>query len=119
MFFSDEDRARMIRLERMVRIILRMEDFMAGSLDRLRAAVQAETTVVQSALVLIGDISAKLKDALAAGDQGALDQLAADLESTRGQLAAAVAANTPSGPVVQPNVDPPVPDPGPLPEPIV
>lgn len=96
MFFSDDDRARIIRIERMVRIILRMEDFMAGSLDRLRAAVAAETTVSAAAMVLLNDISAKLKEALASGDQAALDQLAADLEQSRTQLAAAIEANTPA-----------------------
>lgn len=74
-----------------------------ASLDRLRAAVTAETTVGQSVIVLLNDISQKLKDAIASGNQEELDALAAELETNKAALATAVASNTPAA-----NEPPPV-----------
>lgn len=67
------------------------------------SGVQAEvtnlTSVVQSAITLIGGIAAKIDAAVAANDAGDNSQLAtlsSDLRAQADGLAAAVAANTPA-----------------------
>lgn len=69
---------------------------MGKELDDLKAAVAAETSVTQAAVVLLADISARLQAALANDDKAALAQLATDLQGNVSTLAAAVASNTPA-----------------------
>ena len=69
---------------------------MSVAMDNLEAQVTANTSVENSALLLIQGIAAQL---VAAGtDQTKLDALAANLKASGDALAAAVAANTPAAP---------------------
>lgn len=69
---------------------------MSAELDTLTTKVQETTTVEQSAIELLGGLSAQiasLKD-----DPAKLQALADSLDTKKNELAAAVAANTPSAP---------------------
>jgi peptidoglycan hydrolase CwlO-like protein len=67
---------------------------MATELENLRAQVQNNRDVIQSAIVLINGIADRVK--AAQSDPGALQALADDLSSQDTALAQAVAANTPA-----------------------
>lgn len=71
-----------------------------AKLDQISADVAAQSSVIQSAVVLLGGLKTKLDEAvtaLAGGDDGAaLAALSASLESNTQALAAAVAVNTPA-----------------------
>jgi hypothetical protein len=69
---------------------------MSAEFDALTASVQSNTTVLESAIVLINGISARIT---AAGvDPAALTALTAELDAKDAELASAVTANTPSYP---------------------
>lgn len=75
---------------------------MSAELVALQAEVAETAGVVDSAVVLINGLAAQiveLKD-----DPAALVALAAELSTKTDQLAAAVAANTPPAPPVEPPV---------------
>lgn len=61
-------------------------------LQDLQAAVQAEDTVIASAVTLINGIAQRIADA--GTDQDALDALTTDIQNQAASLAAAVTANT-------------------------
>lgn len=65
-----------------------------SSLDSLKAAVAKNTTVVESAVTLLGGIAERL--AGAKDDPAAVEALAAEINSEADRLAAAVAMNTPA-----------------------
>lgn len=91
--------ARFVDLERHVMAVL----------DQLQDQVKRNTSVVDSASVLIAGLSEKLKAALAAAQEGnakELEVLANELSSSSDKLAAAVAVNTVA--------EPPVVDPAPV-----
>lgn len=77
-----------------------------ASIDQLVKDVEAQKTVVKSAVDLINGFQSRLdqaiKDALAGGATAAelvpLTTLSADIKSHNQQLADAVQANTPAGP---------------------
>ena len=62
----------------------------------LKAAVEANGVVVQSAIVLIEGIAQALKDAIAANDPAAVQAVLDQLTAEKQALADAVAANTPA-----------------------
>jgi DNA uptake protein ComE-like DNA-binding protein len=68
--------------------------------DRLAASVAAETTVEQSAVVLLGQLSQLIRDN--ATDPVALAKIADDIDGNAKTLADAVTANTPTPPVTPP-----------------
>lgn len=68
---------------------------MSKAIDDLRAAITKETTVTQSAIVLIQALKAFVDAAIDSGDLTALADLSAQLDASANQLAAAVSANTP------------------------
>ena len=72
--------------------------FMAVSLDALTAAVEAETTIEQSAITLIGGLAAQIQDLIAKSgntvDPVALQALVDKMTASQTALAAAVTANT-------------------------
>ena len=72
--------------------------FMAVSLDALTAAVEAESTVEQSAITLIGGLAAQIQDLIAKSgntvDPVALQALVDKMTASQTALAAAVTANT-------------------------
>jgi hypothetical protein len=85
---------------KLLRAIHAQGQAMALTLDDLKAKVQRNTTVAQSALTLIQGISQRLKDA--AGDPAKIQALADELDATDIALADAVSANTPAEPSVPP-----------------
>lgn len=69
---------------------------MTAELVALQAQVAQTDTVIASAVTLIQGIAAQLE--AIKDDPAAISALAADLQGTTAALAAAVTANTPSGP---------------------
>lgn len=67
---------------------------MAGELARLTTEVQEMAGVVDSAVALINGLAQQIRDL--ATDPAALNALADSLDSKAGELAAAVAANSPT-----------------------
>jgi len=94
------------RIERKINLLLQMEHRMSQEMDELKAAVAAETTVGDSVVALLTDISARLNDAVNNGDTAAIKALTAELTANKEKLAAAVLTNTPAA-----KVEPPVPSP--------
>ncbi len=88
-------------------IIATQGEIMANIHD-VEDAVAADTSVVASAVTLLGGLAQMLTDALAAGGSPAQIQAVIDhVNANKDALAAAVAANTPAAP------PPPAPPPGP------
>lgn len=67
---------------------------MAGELDRLSSEVAENTSVTQSAITLLGNLSEQLR--ALANDPAAINALADTLDANSNALAAAVTANTPT-----------------------
>ncbi len=67
-----------------------------AELDDLKTAVQKNTDVEESAIVLLNGLKSKLDAAIAAGDPAALKALSDSLGTESDKLAAAVVANTPA-----------------------
>lgn len=74
-----------------------LEGIMAA-IDDLEAKVAAEETVEASVITLLGELSAELKAALAAGDTTRLQALSAKIDADTAALSAAVTTNTPAAP---------------------
>lgn len=84
---------------------------MQMTLDDLKADVTAQRGVIDSAVALIGGFAGQLKtlaDQLAASgvDVQAINDLHAQISAATGELAAAVAANTPAAPAPAPAPEP-------------
>ena len=75
---------------------------MSKEMDDLKAAVAEETTVTESVVVLLTDISKRLNDAVASGDTEAIKAVTAEITASKDKLAAAVLANTPAAKVEPP-----------------
>ena len=75
--------------------IKRMEGIVAGELQALQANVAKNTDVVESAIVLLGNIKTLLDAAIASGDPKALQALSDTLGAENQKLADAIAENTP------------------------
>ena len=85
-------------LARIERKIDQLDRKLSVKMDAIKAAVEAETTVVQSAVTLLTQLHDLL---VAAGtDPALLADLAATIKSNTDALAAAVLANTPAAPPV-------------------
>ena len=84
---------------------------MGQEMDDLKAAVAAETTIGDSVVALLTDISDRLRAAVSSGDMDAIKALSAELKVNQEKLAAAVLANTPAAKVEPPVVDPNAPQP--------
>lgn len=65
-----------------------------ANLDQIRAEVEENGSVTQSAITLIGGLAQQIRDL--STDPAALQALADQLDSQNSALAAAVAANTPA-----------------------
>lgn len=75
------------------------DQIMSAKLDDLKADVAAETSVVNSAITLLGGIAARIDAAVTAaraGDDQALSALSTEVKAETAALAEAVAANTPA-----------------------
>lgn len=79
---------------------------MNEAFNSLKQAVEKEKTVVQSAILLINGLKARLDDAIASGDPGTLQALSNQLLNDSQALADAVAANTPESGNDQPPAEP-------------
>ena len=77
-------------------LILKKEMQIMAALDDLKAAVAAEDTVIDSAVVLLKGLKDALDAAIASGDPAALTALSADIGAKTKALSDAVAANTPA-----------------------
>lgn len=96
------DEAQLARIEAILGNLINlttMEHRIMSALDDLQAAVTAESTVIDSAVTLLGGLKAQLDAAIAAGNPAALTQLSTDIGAATQKLADAVAANTPAVPV--------------------
>jgi len=69
--------------------------------DALKAAVEANSSVTASAVLMLQGLAAELREALANQDPAAMEVLVDQLESQTLALAEAVAANTVLPPVVE------------------
>lgn len=67
---------------------------MSAELDRLTTEVTETATVIDSAIVLIGGLAQQIRDLQ--NDPAALSALADSLDAKQAELAAAVAAGTPT-----------------------
>lgn len=70
-------------------------DTIMSALTDLQAAVAAEDTVIDSAVVLLQGLKTSLDAAIASGDPAALTALSADIGAKTKSLADAITANTP------------------------
>lgn len=77
-------------------LVLKKENQIMAALDDLKAAVAAEDTVIDSAVVLLKGLKDALDAAIASGDPAALTALSADIAAKTASLSAAVSANTPA-----------------------
>lgn len=84
---------------------------MANAIEALKAAVENEKSVSAGLVALCDSISSQLKEALASGDMGAVQQLANDLSGNTRTLQEAVLRNTPAVRVEPAPIDSGVPAP--------
>ena len=89
---SAKDRATLGRIEALLVALNAKEDKMALDFGAIQAAVAQETTVTQSAIVLLQQIGQMVKDA--GTNQAALDQVTGLITQQTQALADAVTANT-------------------------
>lgn len=82
-----------------LRHVLEGEQIIMQDLTELNDAVTEESSVIDSAIVLIDGIAAQLQDALNNGaDPAAIQAVVDSINGKKDELAAAVAANTPAEP---------------------
>lgn len=93
---SDLDNSKLDKILQMLQTLQREVVQMAASVDDVIIAVQNETTVEQSVITLLGQLSAQIK---AAGtDPVKLQQVLDQINANTTALSAAVTANTPVPP---------------------
>lgn len=96
---------KLCRVQSSIDVINERISKMSAAMDRLTEEVGQNTTVIESALVLIRGFKAQLDAAIT--DQTKLIELAATLDASEQALAAAVAENTPAPPPAPPLADEP------------
>jgi hypothetical protein len=94
--FPPELTAYFVRRQDDIPSILRHVEAVMATLADVKAKVDAQGTVIESAVTLINGISQQLKDALANNDPTAVQAVIDELDAQDQSLAAAVAANTPA-----------------------
>src|SRR5437016_5331541 len=92
--FSIVETDRLDRIESQLKQIRKDAISIMATLSDVQAAVTAEDTVIDSAVVLIQGLAAQV--AALAPNQAAIDALAADIKAKSDSLASSVAANTPA-----------------------
>lgn len=75
--------------------ILERVEFMAGELDKLAREVAETGTVIDSTVVLLGNLAQQIRDLKT--EPAKLEALASELDAKTARLAAAVAENTEAG----------------------
>jgi len=94
-FYSDPTvRRKLDRIERMLTVLLRQGDIMAGELEALQAQVEKNTEVDQSAIALLNGLSTQIT--ALKNDPVKLQAFADSLRASSQSLADAVVANTPA-----------------------
>ena len=83
------------RFDRLENFLTSKFNHMANELDNLKAAAARETSLEQSAIVLLQNLSSMLKSA---PDMAAVQTIADQLNANADGLAAAITANTPAAP---------------------
>lgn len=73
-----------------------------ATIDDITAAVAAETSIVQSAALLLASLHDQLTAALATADPAKIQAVVDQIGVNSAALAAAVAANTPAAPPTEP-----------------
>jgi hypothetical protein len=81
-------------MERLLRQVIRNQERIMATLQDVRDAVARQTTVEQSVVTLLGQISQQLKDAIAANDPAALQAVVDQIDANTKTLSDAVLANT-------------------------
>lgn len=76
--------------------LTQLEKHIMSALDNLRAQVERNTSVTDSAITLLQGLKSQLDAAIASGDPAAVQAVADTLGSETDKLAAAVTANTPA-----------------------
>ncbi len=87
---------RLDRIEAVLALYRKKEEALMAALDDLTAQVTAQTTVEQSAITLLNQLSDLIKQA--GTDPVKLAALTAQLKTSADALAAAIVANTPAAP---------------------
>lgn len=85
------------RIENKQDLTLKLGAHLLATLADLKAKVDAQGTVITSAVTLINGISAELKAALASNDPAAVQAIVDELDTQSTELAAAVANNPDPG----------------------
>ena len=88
--------------------LLKQEKNVMGALDDLRAQVQENADLEQSAIAVIQGIAEQLREAVNNDDSDALQALSQQLDASAAGLAAAIAANTSAASTPPPGDDPQV-----------
>lgn len=83
------------RFDRLENFLNSKFNHMANELDNLKAAAARETSLEQSAIVLLQNLSSMLKSA---PDMAAVQTIADQLNANADSLTAAITANTPAAP---------------------
>jgi hypothetical protein len=104
---DEETAERLVRIERMLGHIQRSQGFIMATMDDLKAAVTAETTVEGSLLTLLTSIAQQLQAAKNNNDPAATQSVIDQINSNTKAMADAITANTPAAPTPSPPVTPP------------
>lgn len=89
-------KAQLTRIEMLLIEVVGKEKRMAATLDDLIAGVQQESTVDDSIIALLNNISAQLK--AAGSDPAKIQQVNDAIQANIAKITAAVTANTPAAP---------------------
>ena len=81
---------------RLLKKILKKEDQLMATMQELQAAVQRNSDVDDSVIVLLNGIVQQLKDAQAANDPAAIQAVIDAIDADTKKMADAVTANTPA-----------------------
>ncbi len=86
------------RLDSLLKLLVQQQENVMAAIDDLTADVTTNTSVVQSAVALLSNLTTQLNAAVASGDMTQVAALATTLSTNNAALAVAVAANTPAAP---------------------
>ncbi len=102
-----EGQRRLIRkLDRLETTLANLETNMASAMERIRATVEADRSVTESAVKLLNELSVRLREAVSTQDIQQIEAFATELENNTKKLADAVAANTPTLPAAPTEPEP-------------
>jgi hypothetical protein len=82
-------------LHQELKIINRKLDHIMANIQDIQNAVAQQSSVEDSVITMLQNITQQLKDAQASNDPAAMDKVVSDLQANTKRLSDAVAANTP------------------------